>query len=66
MNKLVLLGLVGACIFVGVPVLLSWFARGWVAKYDSPEYGFDNIPNQSGKVAVVTGGNTGIGKVCAF
>ncbi len=63
MNKLVLLGIIGASIFVGVPLLLSWYVRGWVAKYDSPEYGFDDIPSQAGKVAVVTGGNTGIGKV---
>jgi hypothetical protein len=66
MNKLALLGFIGACIFVCVPLLLSWYVRGWVAKYDSPTYNFDHIPNQAGKIAVVTGGNTGIGKVLAL
>jgi hypothetical protein len=46
-----------------VPVLISWKTRGWFAKYDSPPYSFDDIPNLQGKFAIVTGANTGIGKV---
>jgi 3-oxoacyl-ACP reductase-like protein len=31
----------------------------------TPKYTFENIPNFTGKVAIVTGANTGIGKVTA-
>ena len=31
----------------------------------TPKYTFENIPNLAGKVAIVTGANTGIGKVTA-
>jgi retinol dehydrogenase-12 len=31
----------------------------------TPQYTFENIPNLAGKVAIVTGANTGIGKVTA-
>lgn len=45
------------------PALLSWYFRGSMAKYDSPNISFDDIPNLKGKVAIVTGSNTGIGLV---
>jgi retinol dehydrogenase-12 len=31
----------------------------------TPKFTFENIPNLEGKVAIVTGANTGIGKVTA-
>jgi hypothetical protein len=56
-----------SCVFaflaLSVPIFLSWKLRGWVSKYDSPNYGFDDIPNLQGKFVIVTGANTGIGKV---
>ena len=49
--------------FMVLVLLFSYIAGGWVAKLFSPYYSFDLIPNLKGKVAVVTGSNTGIGKV---
>jgi hypothetical protein len=63
MTPLTLLAVLGVGALVGGPIVISWFARGWVAKYDSAPYTFQHIPPQNGKVSVVTGGNTGIGKV---
>jgi len=51
MKGIVLFSAVLAAISVGVPLLISWYARGWVAIYDSPKYTFDDIPNQSGTVS---------------
>lgn len=48
-----------AGIAVIIPLLFSYIARGWVAKYDSPHYSYDMVPDLSGKVALITGVNTG-------
>ncbi|KAG8460793.1 hypothetical protein KFE25_010848 [Diacronema lutheri] len=45
-----------------LPLWLSYAAGGWIAKYTSPKPFFaSDIPDLSGKVAIVTGANTGIG-----
>ena len=52
-----------------IPVILTLWtsidAGGWMALYISPRYTFSDIPDLSGKVAIVTGSNTGIGYVNA-
>mmetsp|Transcript_24230 Transcript_24230/g.23296 ORF Transcript_24230/g.23296 Transcript_24230/m.23296 type:complete len:339 (+) Transcript_24230:136-1152(+) len=47
------------------PLLISSIFGGQLSIYTSPPYGFHDIPSLIGKVAIVTGSNTGIGYVTA-
>ena len=51
----------GALVAFLFPLFVSWYAGGWVARYYSPPFSFDDIPDLSGKTAIVTGSNVGIG-----
>jgi NAD(P)-dependent dehydrogenase (short-subunit alcohol dehydrogenase family) len=66
MPSFLVIGAVLAVAFaISCPLLLSLVGGGQLAVYISPPYGFDDIPNLTGKVAIVTGSNTGIGYVTA-
>jgi NADPH:quinone reductase-like Zn-dependent oxidoreductase len=52
--------------FLTAVISISYFLNGWMAVVTSPAYSVKDIPNLDGQLAVVTGGNTGIGKVTAL
>ena len=54
-----------ALVAIAMPLLTSFYGGGWIARYYSPPYSTEDIPNLSGKTAIVTGANTGIGYVTA-
>lgn len=46
-----------------LPVLVSFVLNGWLTVYISRRFTTDDIPSLKGQVFLVTGGNSGIGKV---
>lgn len=44
---------------VALQLMFSFHFAGSIVKYTSPPYSFADIPNLTGKVAIVTGTNTG-------
>mmetsp|Transcript_11729 Transcript_11729/g.11362 ORF Transcript_11729/g.11362 Transcript_11729/m.11362 type:complete len:345 (+) Transcript_11729:131-1165(+) len=66
MNTFTLVVVVLVAVFsIILPISFSYFFGGQAALYVSPPYGFNDIPDLTGKVAIVTGSNTGIGYVTA-
>lgn len=44
------------------PIIISWWCDGWTTRYTSSSYTFADIPNLTGKVAMVTGASSGLGR----
>lgn len=60
--------LISICLVALVAVLwsaISYILGGGMAIFMSPSFSFDDIPDLSNKVAIVTGSNTGLGYVTA-
>ena len=50
-----------------LPLFASFMFGGWTAEYTSaPHFKVEDIPRLTSKIAIVTGANTGIGKVTAL
>lgn len=62
---IVLISVTVALLSVIGTLYLSQKVRGWVSVYDSAPCSFSDIPPLHGKIAIVTGINTGIGLVTA-
>jgi short chain dehydrogenase len=60
---IIVLGIAGLLFVLASPLFISEAIGGWTPQYSSPVYFTPSrsIPNLSGKVALVTGANTGIG-----
>jgi NAD(P)-dependent dehydrogenase (short-subunit alcohol dehydrogenase family) len=44
------------------PILISWYCEGWTTRFTSPSYTVNDIPDMHGKVVMVTGATSGIGR----